>query len=171
VEALAGPCGAEVAIVNGPDHSVLGGVEAALLAAASALGAAGAGTLQRLPVAVPAHTRLLDGAVAPFAAALERARLGDPGVPVLAGTTGAPIRRRAEAVAALSSQLARRLEWARCLAAAAELGCTVFLELGPGSALARMAAELLPGAAARSVADFRTADGAAGWVLDRLERG
>jgi [acyl-carrier-protein] S-malonyltransferase len=78
------------------------------------------------------------------------------------------LRRRAEGVAALSAQLARRLEWARVLATAAELGCTVFLELGPGNALARMAGELVPGAASRSVADFRGVDGVLGWVERRL---
>jgi [acyl-carrier-protein] S-malonyltransferase len=168
LEALASASGAEVAIVNGPDHAVLGGLEPALAAAASALGAAGATTLQRLAVKVPAHTSLLAAAVAPFAAALRGSGLRDPPVPVLSGASGAPLRLRADAVLALSTQLARRLEWARCLQAAAELGCSVLLELGPGSALARMAAELLPGVAVRSVADFRGADGVVSWVEDRL---
>jgi [acyl-carrier-protein] S-malonyltransferase len=116
---------------------------------------------------VPAHTPWLAGAVGPFAAALAAAPLRDPAFPVLAGVSGAPVRTRADAVAALSAQLARRLEWARCLQAAAELGCTVLLELGPGAALARIAAEVVPGVEARSVADFRTVTGVARWAAAR----
>jgi [acyl-carrier-protein] S-malonyltransferase len=48
------------------------------------------------------------------------------------------------------------------------MGCTVFLELGPGAALARMVAETLPGAEARSVDGFRTVEGVARWVAARL---
>lgn len=161
--ALAADAGAEVAIVNGPDHVVLGGGGAAL--AAIEAGAPGLGaTAVRIPVCVPAHTSLLRGAVAPFAAALRGSPLRPPDPPVLAGTTASPVRSRDEAVAALSSALASPIEWGRCLEAAAELGARVFLELGPGAALARMAAAVLPGAAVRSVADFRSVEGIARWV-------
>jgi [acyl-carrier-protein] S-malonyltransferase len=163
VEALAAAAGAEVAIVNGPDHVVVGGRVAAL-AALEELAARSGATAVRLPISVPAHTSLLAAAVEPFARALEETPLGAPAVPVLAGTTAAVVGTREEAVAALSRQLAARVEWARCVLAASELGCKVMLELGPGNALARMAGELLPGAAVRSVADFRSAAGVARWV-------
>jgi [acyl-carrier-protein] S-malonyltransferase len=168
-EALAAGAGAAMAIVNGPDHCVAGGTGDALAALEASAHAAGA-TVQRLPIAVPAHTPLLAAAVEPFAAALEASALADPRVPVLAGVSGAPVRRRAEAIAALSHGLARRIEWARCLAATTEMGCRVFLELGPGDALARMAAEVVPGAEARSVAGFRSIAGAARWVERALRR-
>ena len=170
-EALAAEVGAEVAITNGPDHCVVGGDAGALAALEARAPAAGAATVQRLPVDVPAHTRLLAGAVAPFADALARSALADPAVPVLAGVSGAPVRTRADAIQALSAQLARRIEWSRCLATAAEMGCSVFLELGPGSALARMAAEALPDAQARSVDDFRSLEGVARWAESALRRG
>jgi [acyl-carrier-protein] S-malonyltransferase len=168
VEALAVQAGAEVAIVNGPDHCVAGGELSALERLEVLASRAGASTLQRLPVSVPAHTTLLAGAVAPFAAALQSSQLADPLIPVLAGVSGGPVRSRVDAIAALSLQLARRLEWARCLATAAEMGCSVFLELGPGTALARMAAELVPGARARSAEEFRSLDGIARWAAAGL---
>jgi [acyl-carrier-protein] S-malonyltransferase len=168
-EALAAAAGAEVAIVNGPDHVVAGGDAQALAALEARAPAAGA-TAVRIPVCVPAHTRLLRAAVAPFAAALGRSTLAAPAVPVLAGTTALPVTTRDGAVAALSAALAERIEWARCLLAAAEHGCTVFLELGPGAALAKMAGELLPDAAVRSVADFRSVAGIARWVERSLGR-
>jgi [acyl-carrier-protein] S-malonyltransferase len=171
LERLAAAAGAELAIVNGPDHVVAGGGAAALEALGAAATAAGATTVQRLPIDVAAHTSALGAAVPRFAGALATSGLRDPGVPVLAGTSGLPLRHRAEGVTALSTQLARRLEWARCLAAAAELGATVFLELGPGQALSRMAEALVPGAAARAVAEFRGVDGVLRWVESRLAGG
>lgn len=168
--ALAREAGAEIAIRNGPDHFVLGGGAGALAAVERRAGEVGA-TAVRIPVCVPAHTSLLEGAAGPFADALARSALADPPIPVLAGVSGAPVRTRAAAIAALSVQLARPVEWASCLAAAAELGCTAFLELGPGSALARMAAEALPDVAVRSAAEFRSLAGVARWVESALQRG
>jgi [acyl-carrier-protein] S-malonyltransferase len=162
-EAIAAAAGAEVAIVNGPDHVVVGGLAPALDELAARATHAG-GAAVRIPVFVPAHTRLLAGAVAPFAAALAAAGLRAPRLPILAGTTAERVATREEAIAALSTQLASRLEWERCLLAARERGCDVFLELGPGAALSRMAAEVVPDAKIRSVEDFRTIDGIAAWV-------
>jgi len=169
-EALAAGAGAALAIVNGPDHCIAGGTADALKRLAESARRAGATTVQRLPIGVPAHTGLLSAAEAPFAAALAASALADPPVPVLAGVSGAPVRTRADAVLTLSAQIAHRIEWARCLAAAAELGCSVFLELGPGTALARMAVETVPGASARSVSEFRSLDGVARWVEGSLRR-
>jgi [acyl-carrier-protein] S-malonyltransferase len=166
-EALARAAGGDVAIVNGPDHCIVGAPAPALRAIESVAAAAGA-RVQRLCVDVAAHTAALSAAVEPFAAALAASPLRDPAVPVVAGVSGEPVRDRAGAIAALSRQLATRVEWGRCLAAAGELGCTVFLELGPGSALSRMAAEALPGVEARSVEDFRTVEGVHRWVAARL---
>jgi [acyl-carrier-protein] S-malonyltransferase len=167
--ALAAAAGAELAIVNGPDHVVIGGTAAALAEVEAR--APGGATAVRIPVGVPAHTRLLRSAVAPFAGALRASPLRDPALPVLAGTTALPVRSRGEAIDALSAALAAPIAWARCVAAAAELGCTVFLELGPGAALARMVGELVPQASVRSVDDFRSVAGVARWVDRALREG
>jgi len=167
-EALAAEVGAAVAIVNGLDHCVLGGTAEALAAVERRAPLLGASAVRRLPVGVPAHTALLADAVAPFAEALRRAGLSDPGVPVLAGVSGEAVRRAGEGIETLARQLAARIEWARCLAVASEMGCAVFLELGPGDALSRMVREAVPGAKARSVAEFRSLTGVAGWVEGNL---
>ncbi|HRQ82451.1 MAG TPA: ACP S-malonyltransferase, partial [Azospirillaceae bacterium] len=65
----------------------------------------------------------------------------------------------------LSRQVAEPVRWADCLETLAEMGCTVFLELGPGSALARMAAERFPDLPARALADFRSPAAAAAWAV------
>ena len=82
--------------------------------------------------------------------------------------SGRPVWSRPDAIATLSQQLAHRIEWARCLATAAEMGCSVFLELGPGTALVRMAAEVAPITRVRSVAEFRSLAGVVRWVAAAL---
>ncbi len=60
------------------------------------------------------------------------------------------------------------IDWAGCLEACVEAGASVFLELGPGSALARMA-ESVAGRPARSIEQFRTADGVRDWLARSLD--
>jgi [acyl-carrier-protein] S-malonyltransferase len=68
------------------------------------------------------------------------------------------------AVGKLASQLSQPVQWAACLEACVEAGVDVFLELGPGRALAEMAASAYPGVAARSVDEFKSLDGVRAWL-------
>lgn len=158
---------AEIAIINGEDHFIVGGTTAALDRVASAASAVG-GAVSRLKVSVAAHTRLLAPATPRFRAALDASALAPPQTPVLAGVSGAAVQDREAAVELLSRQISNTVKWSACLDAAHERGCRVFLELGPGDALARMARERFPQLPIRSVADFRGVDGAAAWVNKNL---
>ncbi len=162
-QALCAECGAEIAIVNGADQCIAGGAAAALDQLEIRTTAAGAGT-QRLGVNVAAHTSLLASATSSFRVALQNASIGSPVTPVLAGITGALVHDRESAIEALAAQISRTIQWAACMDAAWERGCRVFLELGSGNALARMLHERIPDAAARSLADFRSINGAVDWV-------
>ncbi|MGE6333104.1 malonate decarboxylase subunit epsilon [Stenotrophomonas sp. NPDC077659] len=160
---------AHVAIANGPDHFIVGGTHASLQALADAARAHGA-EIRLLPVHVPAHTPLLQSAVEPFAAALDASPLQAPRLPLLAGIDARPVRDRAAAVQTLSVQLAQTIEWAQVMRQAFERGARVFLQLGPGSALARMVAPAYPCCEMRAVEEFQSLDGAAAWVRSALER-
>jgi [acyl-carrier-protein] S-malonyltransferase len=155
--------GAAVAIVNGEEHCVVGGQASALHELQSRAAALGA-TVQRLKVAVAAHTALLEPAAARFRALLEASPIAAPRVPVLAGISGAAVVDRDAAIDALAQQISTTVQWSACLDAAWERGCRVFLELGPCNALTCMVRERLPDTAARSLADFRSLPGAAEWV-------
>ncbi len=161
--------GAHVAIANGRDHFIVGGTQASLQALADAARAQGA-EIRPLPVLVPAHTPLLHAAVAPFAAALDGSPLQAPRLPLLAGIDARPVRDRAAAVHTLSAQLAQTIEWAQVMRQAFERGARVFLQLGPGNALARMIAPSYPCCEVRAVEEFQSLDGAAEWVRSALER-
>lgn len=161
-----GQVGAGVAIVTGHDTCIVGGVLARLDAMSDRWPGA---RIQRLPVGVASHTALMQAAVAPFGALLEQSTLTAPRVPVLAGIDAGRVLRREVAIDRLSRQLAETIEWSACMDACSEAGITVALELGPGAALARMLQARHPHIACRSVADFQTLPGIAGWVARALD--
>jgi [acyl-carrier-protein] S-malonyltransferase len=161
--------GAYVAIANGHDHFIVGGTHASLQGLADAARARGAG-IRPLPVHVPAHTPLLAAAVAPFAAALDASALQAPRLPLLAGIDARPVRDRTTAVHTLSLQLAQTIEWAQVMRQAFERGARVFLQLGPGNALARMVAPAYPCCEVRAVEEFQSLEGATARVRSALER-
>lgn len=161
--------GAHVAIANGQDHFIVGGLQASLQAVADAARPLGA-EVRPLPVHVPAHTPLLRSAVAAFAAALDASPLQAPRLPLLAGIDARPVRDRATAVHTVSAQLAQTIEWAQVVRQAFERGARVFLQLGPGNALARMVAPSYPCCEVRAVEEFQSLEGAAAWVRSALER-
>ena len=163
VRALAQTFDWHIAIVNGEDACVAGGPASHYDGFAAACEAAGA-RMQRLPVAVASHTPLIAAAVQPFAEALAGAPFHAWQCPVLAGIGGTRIADKDAAVEHLSRQLAETIEWRACMDAAVESGIGVALELGPGAALARMFAARHPQVACRSVAEFRSLEGVAGWV-------
>lgn len=167
VEELCSRNTAAIAIVNGPEHFIVGGTIPAL-DHVDAQAIASGGLVSRLRVSVAAHTHLLASATPRFRGVLEASPFTSPAQPVLAGVSGAAVQDRETAIAVLSRQISTTVQWASCLEAAQERGCRVFLELGPGDALARIARELFPQLAIRSITDFRGVDGAAAWVSKNL---
>lgn len=161
--------GAAVAIINGDDHAVLGGPRAALRALGDEAQARGA-RASVLPVSVPAHTPWLRAAADAFATALTKAAIRAPTVRVLAGIDARVVATSPQVIDSLAAQIAQTVRWHDVLVQAAERGARVFLELGPGSALARMAREILPGCQARSVDDFHSTQGVVEWVNAACER-
>jgi [acyl-carrier-protein] S-malonyltransferase len=164
VEALSAAHGAQIAIDNGPAHFILGGTQVGLAALAGEALASGAEKAERLPIGVPSHTSWLAPAAAAFRRELERAGLADPATPVVAGISGALVRRRDEIIATLSAQIAAPVTWAGCLESAVECGCRTFVELPPGASLMRMLRELHPQVEARAVEEFGSLQGVADWV-------
>ncbi|MPY88701.1 MAG: acyltransferase domain-containing protein [Luteitalea sp.] len=160
-------CQVDIAIVNGPEHFVLGGPSHAIQRFEEAA-AARAFRVTPLNVAVPAHTSLLSPAIDRFRTELERCAMTNPTTPVLAGITGLPIRTRSAAIEHLSRQIGETVRWESCMETALEMGCTVFLELGPGQALSRMVIQRYPHLQARSTEEFRSLTAVSRWVEEVL---
>jgi len=80
------------------------------------------------------------------------------------------VRDHAGKVHTLSAQLAQTIEWAQVMRQLFERGARVFLQLGPGTALARMVASAYPCCDVRAVEEFQHLDGAVDWVQRALVR-
>jgi [acyl-carrier-protein] S-malonyltransferase len=152
-----------VAIAIGEEEFVIGGEDSALAKLGKEFSERGA-KLTPLKVGVASHTPLLGDAVQPFRALLTASALTAPATPVVAGIDAAWVARRETAIEKLALQLDHTIEWASCLDVLYERGCRVFLELGPGRALARMTQARYKDVDARSVEDFRSMDGVSSWL-------
>ncbi|MGA7595786.1 MAG: acyltransferase domain-containing protein [Gallionella sp.] len=157
-----------IAIAIGKEEFVIGGEGNALRQLDADLSAHGA-KLTRLRVGLASHTPLLSDAVEPFRAILGASSLAAPATPVVAGIDAAWVVQREAAVDKLAQQLDRAIAWGECLDMLYERGCRVFLELGPGRALARMV-QRYTGIDARSVDDFRSLDGVSSWLSKHAQQ-
>ena len=164
VDGLCSSSGVEIAIINSPDHFVVGGPEEAVSLCEINPLALKATTIKRLQVAVPSHTSWLRDASRLFEGKLTATSLSAPPYPVLAGVSASVIRTREQAITALYQQISTPINWMACMQTAIEMGCDVILELGPGNALTKMLQEVFPDISVRSVEDFRSLEGVAAWV-------
>jgi [acyl-carrier-protein] S-malonyltransferase len=169
VEHLCAGKRAWIAIAIGKEEFVIGGEDDALQQLGADLSAHGA-RLTRLRVDLASHTPLLSDAVEPFRTILGASLLTAPATPVVAGIDAAWVVHREAAIDKLARQLDHTIAWGECLDMLYERGCRVFLELGPGRALARMLQGRFADSDARSVDDFRTLDGVASWLSKHAQQ-
>ncbi len=159
--------GADIAIINGPQHFVLGVPVARVDALMQALTAARPTVLRLLPVAVASHTSAIQAASAKFLQALQTTPMAAspaPNMRLLSGVDGEPVLSAARGQVLLAEALSHRIDWAACLDTCRESGVSTVLELGPGNSLATMAREAIPGARVHSIDDFRELEGVARWL-------
>jgi len=167
VEDLCRKQGIAIAIVNPGEAFVIGGPKAALDAFAGAALEAGAARPSKINVQVASHTSRLAAASVEFLSALTYAPIRRPALSptrLLSGIDGSVVRDVAPGLDNLARQISQRVEWAACLQSCIEGGAGVFLELGPGRALAEMAASTYAHIPARSIEDFRTLEGVRAWL-------
>ena len=152
-----------ISIAISDEEFVIGGEDSALEKLARESSARGA-RVTPLKVGLASHTPLLSAAVQPFRALLDASSMIAPAIPVVAGIDAAWVVRRETAIEKLALQLDRTIAWSACLDMLYERGCRVFLELGPGRALARMTQARYADVDARAVDDFRSLDGVSSWL-------
>ena len=161
---------AAIAICNPANAWVLAGRKDALDVIAHEAIRHGALRVSSIPVKVPSHTYLLANASAAFDRALADVHLQtarQPRIRLFSGIDGDPVLDAANDLHKLALQISHPIQWEKCLAGCVEAGATAFLELGPGRALADMAAGAYPQIPARSLDDFRSVRGVLDW-LDRV---
>ena len=120
---------------NSPDQTVISGAKAAVERAGEALKARGARRVVALPVSAPFHCALMEPAEREVERVLGEMALHEPGFPVAANVTGALLMTAADAKRALIEQVTGTVCWVSCVAALAEMGADIFVEVGPGKVL------------------------------------
>jgi [acyl-carrier-protein] S-malonyltransferase len=161
---LAQEHGLAVAIVNDEQHAVLAGPTAVMKSICKGMERELGAHVVHLNVQVPSHTPWLIDATVAYRRTLESASWAPFDCPVLSALDGSPVESSAGAIDCLARQISEPLQWARTLDLAAEMGATVYFELGPGNTLTRMVRERFPNVQARSFSEFQSFDGALSWL-------
>ncbi|BAW06009.1 ACP S-malonyltransferase [Nocardia seriolae] len=145
----------ELANYNAPDQSVISGTAEAVAAATELLRAEGANSLVALRVGAPFHCSLMAELEERFAAGLHLADFRNPTTTVISSVTAHPVSTGQQARDLLRRQLTAPVRWIEVIAAATELGCTDYLEIGPGRVLSGLANRMVGAATVRSTQDAR----------------
>lgn len=164
ISGLCATIGGSIAIINAVDHFIIGMKVEQVETFMTAAHKNGATRVVQLPVSVASHTALMDTAAIAFADELTNTTFSGSGSTVLAGISGEKVFTRAQAVKALTGQIHQTIDWHICLETAFSYGNRIFLELGPGHGLSRMALEAFPETEARSLSEFRDLYAVKKWV-------
>lgn len=167
IEDIANKTNVWIAISNTEEAVVVGGMRENLDLAVDLALKAGAATARCLKVAVPSHTPLLEAAVAPLQQTLLAMHPASPGagVRLISGLDGEPVFCIQEGAERLAKQVGSMVRWDACMQACVETGSQYVLELGPGTALARMAHNsILAGTNVRAMEDFHSLSGLLSWL-------
>ena len=153
----------ECAIRISASQGLFAGADVALSKAAPLLLALGA-VCKRLDIRVASHSTWMQAAAQAFSRVLDPLVLAPPTAPIALNALGVLSRKPSELRTALSQQIASTVQWSACLEAVAERQVSCVLEIGAGSALARMWNERYPHIPARSLDEFQYLKGAVDWV-------
>ncbi|MBO0806479.1 MAG: ACP S-malonyltransferase [Nocardiopsaceae bacterium] len=129
--------------INGAGQIVAGGTLAALEAFAA--NPPEKARLRPLKVAGAFHTRHMAPAVSVLAAAADGVAAKDPAITLLSNADGAAVASGAAWVERIVAQVAAPVRWDRCMETMSGLGVTALLELPPAGALAGLAKRALRG--------------------------
>lgn len=129
----------DIASVNAPELTVVSGPDAGLLALAERLKVAGVETT-RIAIDIAAHSRMLEPILSDFRAHLAGMNLAPPRIPIISNRTGQPLTD-AEATSPdyWVSHLRGTVRFADGIATLRQKADRVYLEVGPGRALATLA--------------------------------
>ncbi|PZU12804.1 MAG: [acyl-carrier-protein] S-malonyltransferase [Sphingobium sp.] len=139
-----------VANDNDPTQVVISGHKGAVERAVAMVKDHGIKRAVLLPVSAPFHCPLMQPAAEAMEAALGKATMNAPLLPVYANVLAAPIADPQEIKARLVEQVTGRVRWRESIAAMWDAGVTDFVELG-GKVLGPMIKRIAPDATVRSV--------------------
>ncbi len=142
VEALL-PDALTVAVINSPDSCVVSGPDEAIAALAAQLDAQGI-QCRPLHTSHAFHSPMMDAAIEPFIAHLQRVTLNPPNAPLISNETGSWMTaEQATDPNYWARHLRHTVNFAAGVQTLLTLGDAIFLEVGPGNALATVVKQQL----------------------------
>ncbi|MBA5862330.1 MAG: ACP S-malonyltransferase [Nitrospira sp. CR1.1] len=145
---------------NSPGQVVIAGEKAAVERAIEIAKSKGCKKAIPLPVSVPVHTPLMQGAANRLAAEFGGVTWRDLAVPLVNNAEAVALRRSEDIRASLVRQLPSSVRWEESVQTMAQLGVTTFVEIGPGTVLTGLVKRILPGAVTANVHDPKSLDAA-----------
>jgi [acyl-carrier-protein] S-malonyltransferase len=159
VRALAAATDVDVANLNSPGQVVISGEQAKVEVAVGLAREHGIRRATLLNVAGAYHSRLMEEAYIHVGEALSDVVLQKPGFPVMSNVTGAQVESVDEIRRTLQDQVTGTVRWTDCMERMLEMGCDLFLELGPGGVLAGLMQRTRKGTEVLSVSDTASLQG------------
>ena len=161
--ALCERTGCTVANVNSAAQQVLSGSKDAIAAVATVAKELGVKRAIPLATAGAFHSPFMAPAREKLAPVLDSITFGVPRFPVLSNVTGRPHASDPGAIkAAMLEQVTGTTNWAADVAAAKELGCTTFVEFGPGKVLSGLVKKIDAALTTFNVGDLASLETTAG---------
>lgn len=152
-----------VANINSSAQQVLSGSKDAIAAAASVAKELGIKRAMPLATAGAFHSPFMASAREKLAPVLEGIEFKAPRIPVLSNVTGRPHSDDPGAIkAAMLEQVTGTTNWAADVEAAKALGCTRFVEFGPGKVLSGLVKKIDASLETFNVADAASLEATAG---------
>ena len=161
LKALCEKTGCTVANVNSSAQQVLSGSKDAIAAAATV--AKELGIKRAIPLATAGgfHSPFMAPAREKLAPVLDTVTFSAPKFPVLSNVTGQPHSSDPGAIKAMMlEQVTGTTNWAADVAAAKALGCTTFVEFGPGKVLSGLVKKIDAALVTANVSDIAALDAA-----------
>lgn len=154
VRALAAAADVDVANFNSPGQIVISGEKTKIAHAISIAKEHGARKAIELTVAGAFHSRLMSSARQKLSSALHRTPVTVPSVPVISNVTATPTNFPEEIRATLADQVTGSVRWTETIEYLIDhIGCTRFLELGPGGVIAGLVNRIRKGTEVISISD------------------
>lgn len=142
----------QIANDNAPGQIVISGAAAAVEAAIAAAKTMGVKRGMLLPVSAPFHCALMQPAADAMAEALEKTKMIDPAVAVIANVTAGPVDEASEIRRLLVSQVTGLVRWRESVEYMAANGVDTVVELGAGKVLTGLAKRINPDLTLHSIA-------------------
>jgi len=157
--ALAAAADVDVANLNSPGQIVVSGERAKVELAIGLAKEHGIRRATLLNVAGAYHSRLMENAYTQVGEALRNVVLQKPGFPVISNVSGARVDAVDEIKRTLQDQVTGTVRWTDCMERMLEMGCDLFLELGPGGVLAGLMQRTRKGTEVLTICDAASLQG------------